>query len=97
MGCADFRVNDRIFATLAYVARGLGTLKVSPEQQALLLAEAPHLYEPAAGGWGRMGMTLVRLDAPEDVLAGSLRTAWNTVVSKKKARTRKGSRTLPEA
>jgi len=82
MGAADFRVNDRIFATLAYVAKGLGTLKLTPELQADFLADAPEYFSPAPGGWGRMGMTLVRLDAPESVLSGALSTAFNVVLAK---------------
>lgn len=82
MGAADFRVNGRIFATLAFLAKGLGTLKLTPEQQAGFLADAPELYTPAPGGWGHMGMTLIRLDAPEAVLAGALRTAYNNVTAR---------------
>jgi YjbR len=82
MGAPDFRINDRIFATLAYGAKSLGTLKLTPEQQAEFLAEAPEYFTPAPGGWGRMGMTLVRLDAPESVLSGALSTAFHTVLSK---------------
>jgi len=86
MGAPDFRINDKIFATLAYGARGLGTLKITPEQQAEFLADAPEHFTPAPGGWGRMGMTLVRLDAPESVLAGALSTAFHNVLSKQTAR-----------
>ena len=94
MGAADFRAHDRIFATLAFAARGLGTLKLTPEQQAAFLLEAPELFTPAPGGWGRMGMTLVRLDAPEPVLAGALQTAYNTVLAKAETRrSLRGART----
>ena len=79
MGAADFRLNNTIFATLAYVARGLATLKLTPEQQQSFLADLAEYTEPAPGGWGRMGMTLIRLDAPEDVLRGALLTAYNNV------------------
>jgi hypothetical protein len=92
MGSADFRVNDRIFATLAYVAKGLGTLKLKPEQQAEFLADAPEYFTPAPGGWGRMGMTLVKLDAPEAVISGALATAYRNVeaaLGPKKASPRK--------
>lgn len=82
MGAADFRVNGKIFATLAYVAKGLGTLKLTLEQQAACLGEAPEYFTPAPGGWGRMGMTLVRLDAPEDVIAGALTMAHRNVVER---------------
>ena len=82
MGAADFRVGGRIFATLAYGAKGLGTLKLSVEQQTMFIEEAPEYFSAAPGGWGRMGMTLVRVDAPESVLAGALSTAFQQVVSK---------------
>ena len=82
MGAVDFRINERIFATLAYGHKGLGTLKLSVEQQAMFLAEAPEYFSAAPGGWGRMGMTLVRVDAPESVLAGALSTAFHHVAGK---------------
>jgi len=82
MGAADFRVHGRIFATLAYVAKGLGTLKLTPEQQADFLAEGDSMFQPAPGGWGRMGMTLVSLDAPDDVLRGALQAAHRNIASR---------------
>jgi hypothetical protein len=40
--------------------------------------EAPGIFLPIPGGWGKMGHTHVRLAAAsEDVLTGALRTAWN--------------------
>ena len=86
MGAADFRINDKIFATLAYAARGLGTLKITPEQQAEFVADASENFTPAPGGWGRMGMTLVRLDARESVLSGALSTAYHNVLSRQNAK-----------
>jgi hypothetical protein len=86
MGAVDFRIGEgaagRIFATLAYGAKGLGTLMLNAEQQAMFLVEAPEYFSAAPGGWGRMGMTLVRVDAPESVLAGALSTAYHYVVAK---------------
>jgi hypothetical protein len=77
MGHADFRVGGKIFATLASQDQGFGNLKLSPEQQALFVSEAPEIFLPIHGGWGRMGMTHVRLqNVDEDVLAGALRAAW---------------------
>ncbi len=80
MGAADFRVNGKIFATLAYAAKGLGTVKLNSEQQAGCLADAPEYFTPAPGGWGRNGTSLVRLDAPEDVLRGALSMAHRNVL-----------------
>jgi len=77
MGAVDFRVGGKIFATLASQHKGYGNLVLSPEQQADFVRELPEVFLPIAGGWGRMGMTHIRLaTAGEDVLAGALRTAW---------------------
>lgn len=88
MGAPDFRINGRIFATLAYGHKGLGTLMLSPEQQAMFVAEAPEYFSAVAGGWGRMGATLVRVDAPENVLAGALSTAFHHILAKQSTKKR---------
>jgi hypothetical protein len=89
MGAVDFRVGGRIFATLASVKQGYGNIKLTPERQAEFLAEAPNVFLPVAGGWGRMGMTHIRLSkASEDVLAGALRAAWSLRVQQN-SRTKK--------
>src|ERR1700741_1618942 len=77
MGAADFRVGGRIFATLATIKLGYGTLMLPPEQQATFIEEQPEVFLPVAGGWGRNGATHLRLAAAnEDLLLGALRTAW---------------------
>jgi hypothetical protein len=77
MGAADFRVGGRIFATLAAEKHGYGNLMLTPDQQAMFVAEAPEIFIPVAGGWGRNGATHVVLSAAnEDLLMGALRTAW---------------------
>ena len=90
MGSPDFRVGGRIFATLASQRQGYGNLMLTPEQQAAFVGEAPDLFLPVAGGWGRNGATHIRLAAAnEDVLAGALRAAWQIRVTKNRAATRK--------
>jgi len=77
MGAADFRVGGHIFATLASQDKGYGNLFLNPTQQHEFCAERPELFLPIPGGWGRMGMTHIRLaEADEDSLAGALHTAW---------------------
>jgi hypothetical protein len=76
-GQADFRVGGKIFATLSYQQQGYGVLILSPEQQEGMVADAPEIFSPVPGGWGRQGCTRVLLSAVrEDILAGSLRAAW---------------------
>lgn len=83
MGAPDFRVGGRIFATLASQSQGYGNLALTPEQQAAFVEELPDIFVPIAGGWGKMGMTHIRLaEANEDVLAGALRSAWKLRVEK---------------
>src|SRR5258708_26918296 len=83
MGAADFRVGGRIFGTLASQKQGYGNLMLTPEQQAAFVQELPEMFVAIAGGWGRMGMTHIRLAvASEDVLRGALQTAWNLRVEK---------------
>jgi hypothetical protein len=77
MGSVDFRVGGRIFATLAAAKHGYGNLMLTPEQQAAFVADRPDVFLPIKGGWGRMGMTHLRLAASDEmVLEGALRAAW---------------------
>lgn len=92
MGQPDFRIGDRIFATLASADKGYGNLMLTLEQQAVFVEEAPEVFLPIHGGWGRMGMTHIRLPAAnEDVLYGALHTSWKLRVEKN-ARSRNKSR-----
>ena len=83
MGSADFRVGGRIFATLASQKQGYGNLMLTPDLQADFIAGDPAVFLPIPGGWGRMGMTHIRLaQASEDVLAGALHAAWKLRIEK---------------
>lgn len=97
MGSPDFRVGGRIFATLASVEEGFGNLVLTPEQQSAFVEELPEVFIPIKGGWGKMGMTHVRLSAAsEEVLAGAIRTAWKLRLDKNAATRKKAkSRNRP--
>src|SRR5215475_6666648 len=76
-GLPAFRVGGRRFASLASQAEGYGNLTLTPEHQAAFVEEAPEIFLPIPGGFGKMGHTHIRLAAAdEDVLTGALRTAW---------------------
>ena len=97
MGAADFCVGGRIFATLASQKEGYGNLMLTLEQQTLFVEELPEVFLPIKGGWGRMGMTHIRLAvANEDVLSGALRTAWQLRIDKNRKSGRK-PRIAPKA
>ncbi len=86
----DFRLNNRIFATLAAQAQGCGMVKLTPEQQAAFTAELPDIFEPVPGGWGRSGSTLVHLQAVDEAtLLGALTTAYRNVEARPASRRRR--------
>jgi hypothetical protein len=93
----DFRIRGRIFATLAAEKQGYGNLMLTPGQQAAFVDEAPDIFLPIPGGWGRNGATHVRLNvATEDQVLGALRTAWKLRLEKnQKAGKRKSSSPKP--
>jgi hypothetical protein len=72
----DFRVAGKIFATLG-LQDGFAVLLVRPEQQAGMVQDAPEVFSPVSGGWGRKGATRVCLaKVTPDVLESALRMAW---------------------
>jgi hypothetical protein len=89
-GLPAFRVGGRKFASLASQAQGYGNLMLTLEQQAAFVNEAPAVFLPIPGGWGRMGHTYIRLAAAsEEVMSGALRTAWKLRVDKNVKTSRK--------
>jgi hypothetical protein len=79
----DFRVGGKIFATLG-PDEAWGMLKLTPDQQALLLQKSPGVFRPASGAWGRRGATIVCLvNADELTIQGALLSAWRNTAPKK--------------
>jgi len=84
MGTADFRVGNRIFATLGNPDAASGVVGLAPDQQALLIATAPKVLSPVPGGWGARGWTRVRLAAADAAtLESALTMAWQNRTPKK--------------
>jgi hypothetical protein len=82
-GHADFRVGKRVFATLGYPDESWGMVKLTPEQQAVLIAAEPEIFRPVPGGWGRHGSTNVRLaKADSATLKSALLQAWRNIAPK---------------
>lgn len=96
-GFPAFRVGGRKFASLASQAEGYGNLMLTLEQQTAFVEEAPEIFLPIQGGWGKMGHTHVRLAVvTEDVLRGALQTAWKLRIEQNAntaAKKRSGGRT----
>lgn len=80
---ADFRVRNKIFATLRE-ADGRAVLKLAPDEQQLVMATSPGLFEPIKGSWGQKGWTCVVLDrADAETVRHAMGMAWRSVAPKR--------------
>lgn len=83
-GNPDFRVNGKIFATLALARDGYGVLLLTPEEQSGMVEDEPTIFSPVPGGWGRKGSTRVNLaKVKSDILQAALRLAWRRKAPKR--------------
>jgi hypothetical protein len=80
----DFRVRNKIFATLPDDERMV--LRLTPEEQAAVVAADPGTYSPTPGRYGELGWTYVVLASAD---AGELRElvteAWRRLAPKRVA------------
>ena len=80
-GKADFRVRNKIFATLKDSATGV--VKLTREQQEMLTSAEPAILSAISGGWGFQGWTAVNLEHADDAtLRSALAMAWRNVAPK---------------
>jgi hypothetical protein len=80
MGHPDFRACGKVFATIGYPDARYAMVKLTPEQQAKLVACSPKAFAPVPGGWGRKGSTNVVLAAADRAaVKGALELAWANV------------------
>jgi hypothetical protein len=76
MAHPDFRVRNKIFATLWH-EEGRGVVMLTPEQQKVVVELKPAVFTPVPGGWGRRGSTNVSLRAADEMsLTSVLLMAW---------------------
>lgn len=88
MGHPDFRVDNRVFASIQPARRSVG-LMLTPAQQAEALRDHPEMFMPASGAWGRSGWTTADLAAAsEEALGEALTLAWQNAVAKGRSRQR---------
>lgn len=87
----DFRVGGKIFAGLSSDGKR-GTLKLTPEIQAMVLEQSSGAFTPAAGAWGRSGWTYVDLARVEiGALEELLGESWRLVAPKRVVAAREAS------
>jgi hypothetical protein len=77
MGHPDFRVGGKIFATLGYPGKRWAMVKLTLDQQDLLVRGEPDVFAPIKGAWGRRGATNV---------LRALIAAWRNTAPKRLAR-----------
>jgi hypothetical protein len=88
MNHPDFRANGRIFATLREDGR-TGMVKLTPEQQAVVMADHAGMFTPSAGAWGRGGCTdVVLARARTAAVRGALLLAWQGVMAPPRTKAR---------
>jgi hypothetical protein len=77
-GTTDFRrAGGRIFATMGYPDAAHAMVKLTPEQQRLLVEAEPEIFLPVKGKWGLGGATNVRLKAADvATMRSALAMAW---------------------
>ena len=91
MGHPDFRVDNRIFATLHH-DRESGMVALTADQQDQFMRAHPDAFAPESGAWGRAGSTRVRLAAVhEETLGEAVTLAWQNSVNKGASRPSKRS------
>jgi hypothetical protein len=80
---ADFRVGNKIFATLRD-SDGRAVVKLSPDEQRLMVETMPGVLAAIPGSWGLKGWTRVDLEKATEEEAGHiLAMGWRNVAPKK--------------
>lgn len=83
-GHPDFRVGNKVFASLGAPDAGAGMVRLTPEQQEMVMGAEPAVFSPSAGAWGRRGYTRVRLAAAnKTTLESALAMAWRNTAPKR--------------
>ena len=90
MNHPDFRVGGKIFASLGAPDENWGMVKLTPEQQCEFIEEAPKVFKPCSGAWGRQGAMNVYLAiADPSIVRAALDAAAKNVASRKQRKTPK--------
>jgi hypothetical protein len=80
-GTRDFRVRARIFLTMP--DQDYCVVRLTPEQQHMVLAMSPKETMAVPGGWGQRGSTRLYFGLADDALVQDLvRRSWQNVAPK---------------
>jgi hypothetical protein len=93
MNHPDFRVAEKIFASLGVPNKDWGMVKLTPEQQRTFIEKTPEIFKPSSGAWGRQGYTNVYLPAAKAaIVRAALDAAAKNVASHSKEKIRSDRR-----
>jgi hypothetical protein len=79
LGYANFRVGLTSFAT---IEDSMAVIRLTRDQQAMVVATAPDVFAPEPGGWGHIGSTVVELNTVDEAaIQNTLAMAWSNAVN----------------
>jgi hypothetical protein len=82
MNHPDFRVAGKIFASLGVPDKAWAMVKLTADRQRKLIENAPEIFKPCSGAWGRQGATSVYLPiAKTSVVRAALKAAGKNIIS----------------
>lgn len=85
MNHPDFRIGGKIFASLGFPDQNWAMVKLTPQQQRKFTEQAPKVFTPCSGAWGRQGATNVYLGtAKMTIVRDAVEAAAKNVATKKK-------------
>jgi hypothetical protein len=85
-GHPDFRAGGKVFATLGYPGAEWAMVKLTPEQQQILVDAEPLMFMPVKGTWGLRGATNIKLAAADQRTVRSALTMASRNVTEAKPR-----------
>lgn len=81
-GHPDFRAGGKVFASLGFKGPDSATVKLTPEQQEMLVATEPAIFSAVTGTWGQRGYTMIHLPAADvPTMKSALAMAWKNVTA----------------
>ncbi|CAN5627671.1 hypothetical protein BH10PSE6_BH10PSE6_47630 [soil metagenome] len=92
-GHADFRAGGKVFASLGFKGPDSATVKLTPEQQEMLVATEPAIFSAVTGTWGQRGYTMIHLPAADaTTMKSALAMAWKNVTAVAPRAAKRGGR-----
>src|SRR5688572_16878014 len=87
VGHPDFRIANKVFASLGAPDASWAMVKLTPSQQRALVIDAPGIYKRCNGAWGERGYTNIKLAlADQAVVGATLQAAATNIASRPKKR-----------